>query len=228
MSEECPSCENEYKVLSTHWQRSKDCSEPELSDKQKQIVTGLAMGDGSVVVPNRNPSLHMKMINEEFLAWLDKELKWLSNGYTLTQTAEEAAKQNRESGFSENAKADNYNSKYTLRTKCSEQLFKWREWYSTGQKIFPEDLDMTPLTLKMWYCCDGSKESYNKLPHMSISCYNEEENFDKVYNYFSEINVEPVPHSSQRSFAIRFNQSDSKLLWDYMGEPPNGFEHKWP
>lgn len=191
-------------------------------------MTGIVMGDGAVVVPDKNPSLHVKMVNDEFLDWLDEELGWLSNGYTKVQTAEEAAQENRETGFSENASAENYQDKYTLRTKADEQLWQWRDWYSSGEKVYPDGLDLTPTTLKMWYVCDGCKENYNSEPHISITCLNEVERTKKLLSLFSDLPVEPVPHKSQKSFSLRFNQTDSIWLWGYMGDAPRGFEHKFP
>ena len=67
MKEVCPLCGGQYSQLATHWSRSKDCSVPDLSGWQREVITGLLMGDGSVVVPNKNPSLHVKMITEDFL-----------------------------------------------------------------------------------------------------------------------------------------------------------------
>jgi hypothetical protein len=228
MSEVCPLCGDKYSQLATHWSRSKDCSTPELSERQEEIITGLVMGDGSVVVANKNPSLHVKMITEEFLSWVDENLGWLSNGYTLTQTAKEAAKENRESGFSPNAVEENYSDKFTLRSKCVNHLWDWRDWYGKNGKKFPKELELTPTILKVWYCCDGSMETYNSKPHIAISCNNESDNIDYLLRLFGHIDVEPVPHESKRSFNLRFNQSDSIKLWEYMGEPLPGFEYKWP
>ena len=227
--EECNSCGNEYKNVTLHWVKS-DCEKPDLSDYQKELITGIVMGDGSVANPNTadNPTLRVKMINEEFLSWLDSELGWLSNGYTLTQTAEEAAEENRRSGFSPNARAENYHDKYTLRTKGIDELNRWRDWYGENGKVFPEDINPTETVMKMWYVCDGALEKYNKTPHISISANNERNNEDKIKSLFTEIGVSPVVNESTRSWSIRLSQEDSKKFFDYIGDPPDGFRRKWP
>lgn len=224
--EQCISCGSEYKNLALHWNRS-SCDYPELSQRQRDLVTGVVMGDGSVVNPNtaNNPTLHVKMINEEFLDWLDGELGWLSNGYTKVQTAEEAAKANRESGFSPNAKAENYHDKYVLRTKCLPVMSEWREWYSSGEKVFPSDIQLTPDVLKMWYVCDGYITDWNSI---DITANNEEGNCDKIRQLFDGLGVDPVFHKSQRSWSIRFSQNESRVLFNYMGSAPPGFGYKWP
>jgi len=227
MVENCPDCGKEYKNVSLHMRRS-GCSEPEINEHQSELITGLLMGDGSVVMPNDYPSLHLKMINKDFLSWVNNELGWISNGYTLTQTAEESAQSNRKSGFSPNAKKENYSDKYTLRTKSTEQLQPWRNWYSSGEKRYPESLSLQPTMLKMWYVCDGCMESYNSSPHISISCNNESDRLEYLRSLFDELGVEPTPHESQRSFSLRFSKSDSQKLFNYIGEAPDGFEHKWP
>jgi len=227
MVENCPDCGKEYKNVSLHMCKS-NCSEPEINKRQSKIITGLLMGDASVVVSSKSPVLHLKMINKDFLSWVDDEFGWLSNGYTLTQTAKEAAQSNRDSGFSPNAKEENYSDKYTLRTKTTEQLHSWRDWYSSGKKRYPDSLSLSPVTLKMWYVCDGCMESYNKRPHISISCNNESDRVGYLYSLFNGLGVDLTPHESQRSFSIRFSQKDSQKLFNYMGKPPQGFEHKWP
>lgn len=224
--EKCASCGSEYKNVALHWHRS-SCNYPDLSQYQKDLITGIVMGDGSVVNPNTadNPTLRVKMINEEFLNWLDGELGWLSNGYTKVQTAEEAAKENRESGFSPNAKAENYHDKYVLRSKCIPPMSKWRGWYSSGEKVFPDDIQLKPTVLKMWYVCDGNL-SYSDA--ITITANNEEGNREKIRQMFDDLGVDPAFYKSQRCWRVAFGQDESRVLFNYMGSSPDGFEYKWP
>ena len=68
------------------------------------------MGDGSV--PKTNDGSHglfrLPMVNKQFLEWFDHEMGILSTGVVLKKTAAELARNNRESGFSPDAKAENY------------------------------------------------------------------------------------------------------------------------
>ena len=85
---ECPECGDEYQTLGTHWYYN-ESHRPELTDYQKEVITGLMMGDGSL---NRqqgeNPRLVVGMITKEYLEELDEIFGCLSTGVRLKTTTE--------------------------------------------------------------------------------------------------------------------------------------------
>jgi len=148
---ECPECGEKYKQLGQHWTGS--CSAPQLTKQQYDIVVGLLMGDGNLRRNGKNPHIKIVMISPNYLEYLDEMFGCLGTGIRLTQTAAESAKRNRDSGFSPNAKEENYSDLYQWRTRSLPELHDFN-WYKTGKKVWPEDIELTPTVLKHLYCGD--------------------------------------------------------------------------
>lgn len=221
----CHSCGGEFKGVGQHWAKS-TCPYPEPTERQHEIITGVLMGDGYIYMNDgENPYLSVQMTNEEFLKWLYDELDPLSRYFKHEQTAKEKAEQNRRNGYSDDAREEDYNDVYGFSTRCLPALKKYAAWYETGQKRFPDDLELTPLVLKMWYVCDGTKYTQeNTRPVIEIGCTNERDRVEYVKGLFSSLDVSPRFDDS----VVRFRVDDSEKLWKYMGDSVPGFEYKWP
>jgi len=229
----CPECGNEYEALGMHWSRG-SCSAPELTERQKEIVVGLLMGDGSLNRSDKNPRVIVGMISPNYLEYLDETFGCLSTGVQLKKTAAESAKDCRDRGFRPNAKEENYSDVYIWRTRSLPELHDFN-WYKTGKKVWPEWIPMTPTVLKHWYVGDGSFNNKNGNHYIQIAMAKEIENTDKVDNYFKRMNL-PTPSNynirkrkdgGKKCDAV-FTQSASEELFEYMGEPLPDFEYKWP
>jgi hypothetical protein len=229
----CPECGNEYKKLGTHWSMG-SCSPPELTERQKEIVVGLLMGDGYLKRSNKNPYVRVKMISPNYLKYLDGVFGSLSTGVQLHKSAAELAKRNRDSGFRPNAKKENYSEQYIWKTRSLPELHEFN-WYKTGKKVWPEWIPMTATVLKHWYVGDGHFSNKNGHKNISIGMSNEVENTDKIDSYFERMNL-PTPSNyniqkrknGRKDCSAYFTRSASEELWEYMGEPLPDFEYKWP
>ena len=116
---------------------------------------------------------------------------------------------------------------YEFRTIALPDLFEFREWYSSGVKVFPKNLDLTPTTLKYWYVSDGWYCDTGTSNYIGIRCDKESGNEKKIISYFKEKDL-PVPTlDTNDRLQLRWTVSESKILWDYMGSPPPAFEYKW-
>jgi len=226
----CPECGDEYKGLGTHW-RYNESHRPTLTETQKEIAVGLLMGDGTI---NRG-RIECQMITEPYLTYLDEQFGCLGTGVRFYQTAAENARQNRKSGFSPDATAENYSDVYRWWSRCHPYFEDLRGWYSSGEKVWPEDITLTPTVLKHWYCGDGSWQNNAASNHITIGMANEIENTEKVDRYFERAGI-PSPsnysiyerkNGSKRCEA-RWTVDGSKKLWEYMGKPLPGFKYKWP
>jgi hypothetical protein len=113
----CPDCGGEFQVLAGHWSHN-NSHRPELTTEQKEITTGLLMGDGYINNAGKNYRLEIKTISENYLKYLDNIFGCLGSGVKLKQKAVEKAKKNRESGFDSNAKEENYSDIYIFSTRC--------------------------------------------------------------------------------------------------------------
>lgn len=228
----CPTCNNEYKRLGMHWAMKEECI-PTLTKHKKDIILGLLMSDGNIVQVNhsKNAYFMVSMITKEYLEYIDDKLSYLSNGVKLVTTAEESARQKRESGFRPNANKENYNDIYRITTKTHPYFTELRKWYSTGKKVWDYNIDLNPTVLKHLYCGDGTlhqKRSISIAAANEIDRQNEiTEKFKKASYPVSNFNISKRKNGS-KSMDILFNVKTSEKMFNDMGSPPPGFEYKWP
>jgi hypothetical protein len=230
----CPECGTEYDALGTHWRFNAD-HRPSLTDHQHEIVVGLLMGDGCLSRADKNPHLVVSMISPNYLEYLDDEFGIFGNGVSLIKTAAESAKSNRDSGFQPDADVKDYSDLYEWRSRALPELHQYADWYSSGEKVWPADIELTPTVLKHWYCGDGTYHNYYTDNYIKISMSNEADNTDKVEQIFENAGL-PAPNNwsiSERATGgvrcnARFTVDQSQELWEYMGDPLPDFAYKWP
>jgi len=236
MGDICQQCGNEYQRIGGHWSHpNSSCSHPNFTDHQREIITGVLMGDGSINTSNKNPRLEVEMISPNYLKYIANGFGILGGDVSLTKTAAESAKRNRDSGFSPNAKAENYSDLYRWRSLSHPELQEFAEWYSSGEKVWPADIQLTPTVLKHWYCGDGHWHNSCANNRIRIGMANEIDNTDKVDQVFRNVGL-PSPSNysiseregGSRNCVAEFTVEQSKELWEYMGEPLPDFEYKWP
>ncbi|QRD99675.1 laglidadg endonuclease [Halorubrum virus VOLN27B] len=164
------------------------------------------------------------MINRRFLEWLDVQFGVLTTGVTKIRTAEEQAENSRKTGFTTTVNDENYHDLYMCNTRSLPELQPYSEWYSSGKKVFPESIRLTPLTLKMWYVTDGSlTHRVGKRKPMQIGCSNESDRGDFLESLFEDTPISPRFDGKNLWFGV--DDTDTALEW--MGSPPPGFEYKW-
>jgi hypothetical protein len=231
MKTTCPQCGDGYQRLGQHWNFS-PTHRPAYTENQKEILTGLMMGDGTLQRRNEgNPRIKVKMITEEYLKHLDDVFGVLSSGVRFATSGEENAKRKQKNQHWPETKKENYNDLYEWhsRTHPSLEMF---DWYSSGKKVWPERIELTPTVLKHWFVGDGHYHRRDK--HLSISMNNEVDNQEKVSRFFANAEI-PKPDRYRVDVRENFTEcsafftvEDSKTLYEYMGDPLPGFQHKWP
>lgn len=162
--------------------------------------------------------LRTKMINKEFLDWLYNELGFFSSNLELYMSAYESYEDASKRFPNDVTTVENYSDIYEYRTIRHPYFTKLDEWYSSGKKRFPEDLELTPLIAKVWYVCDGS---YNN--RVCIYAKNESDRSNFLINLFDVADA----RWQSASNCIRFTRSGSDEILEWMGEPLPGFEYKW-
>jgi len=233
----CKQCGNEYKSLGQHWRMS-SCQYPIFTEIQWDILVGSIMGDGSVNIRERQkPSFQWFMTNENYLNYIDKIFGNITTGVRLAICSEEKAKRNRESGFHPEAQGKNYSDQYYVRTRGHKQLKELEGWYSSGKKVWPPDIELTPTVLKHWFVQDGTWKNDGSSNYIRIAAANEIENTNKINKMFKDSGL-PCPNNfdinrthntvSGVALNITFTVNQSKELWEYMGKPLPGFGYKWP
>lgn len=221
----CNGCGKKFKEIGSHW-RNSTCHMPEYTDKLHEITTGLVMSDACVRDRDSNPRVIVATNKKKYLQYLSEKFGQLCTNVRLKETGEKLAENARKSGFNENASGENYNDVYSLNIRNNPELNKYARWYDSGEKVWPEDITLTPTVLKHWFVGDGSKiQGKRGRPHISIQVTNEYENKEKITNYFKQLDIHP---SNYCQGAVLFSCDQSEELWDYMGEAPPGHNYKWP
>jgi len=220
----CPNCGSEYKNLSMHWYNSNSCKYPKLSNKQKEIITGVLMGDGTIANSGGNPRIDIVMINKNYLKYINKKLGVYGKGVYLKESAKKSAKLNKNRGFRKNAQEEDYSDVYRLASRSSPVFNRFEKWYDTGSKKFPKDISLTPTILKNWFVCDGTYSTHGGCNRIEITATNEINRFDNIVSMFKDIGFDARTSGN----TIYFSNSESQNVFNYMGNPLPGFERKWP
>lgn len=187
------------------------------------------MGDGTLCKNDKNARVKVSMTNKEYLNHLNSELNNICTEVRLEQSGEDV----REDLIQRRGSAGECKDVFVLRTRVNPELNDYREWYSSGKKVWDENLQLTPTTLKHWYCGDGNLATHNKTPYVRLAITNEWRNTDKVSSYFTNVGL-PEPRFETRHYdettvcSCEFTIEQSQELFEYMGEAPPGFEYKWP
>lgn len=189
------------------------------------------MGDGTL---NRQGTAHLacECVSPNYLEYVSQRFGPISNGFNLKNTSSESAERVRQSGFRPNADASNYQDLYRWRSCCHPEFEEMAKWYDTGNKVWPDNIKLTPTVLKHWYVGDGSLEVRGSHIEIRIGLSNEIDNKRKIVKMFNNVGL-PSPEfvdyqgNNGRVGMARFNVSESKELLKYMGEPLPDFEYKW-
>lgn len=194
----CPECNIHYERLGRHW--TGDC-QPTISPIVEDVIDGLVMGDASILSRDSTPYLqiNMKADSMPYLEHLDRGFGPLSAKVWCDDEAH-------------------------LRTHAHPAFKQWAEWYKTGHKVFPDNLELSPLTAKHWYAGDGGLVS----GHNQIQFYtrNERERLDWLAELFENKGFETRTENCKNTSA-RVILKDGKGALDWMGDPLPAFHHKW-
>lgn len=167
----------------------------------KEVIDGLVMGDASILSRDSTPYLqiNMKAGSMPYLEHLNRGFGPLSAKVWCDDEAH-------------------------LRTHAHPAFDKWAEWYKTGHKVFPENLELSPLTAKHWYAGDGGLVS----GHNQIQFYtrNERERLGWLAELFENKGFETRTENCKNTSA-RVILKDGKGALDWMGDPLPAFHHKW-
>lgn len=227
ISQNCHNCGNLYKRIGSHWAQS-SCNYPKVSSEIDEIISGLLMGDGCLTNRNGNPYLICQCVEEKYLEYLHHKFGELSSAPPkLHITGSELLERNGDH-FNINEGSE-YQDQYRWQTRANPNLKRYCDWYKEGEKVWPDNIDLTPTTLKHWYCGDGNYNNIGTNDYISIGVNNERGNKEKINNMFKKAGL-PEPNRwnvSDKKVEIVWNKVESMDLINYMGEPIDGYEYKW-
>jgi len=221
--ERCPYCGNWYKRIGSHWSQS-SCEHPPISDYKIELLKGMMLGDGSLNFSNKYPLFDIAMTNVTFLKWLQMELGWLSGTFSIQKTASEIAQNDCERDFNTDVDGSHYLDYYRFYTTTHAQFEQFGQWYDTGEIIFPENLSVSPLSLKIWYVSDGCLSwSTDSTCYVVFSSQNESDRPGEIICALEKYGF-TVGQSSEN---FRLSTSNTEDFFELIGDPVPGFEYKW-
>ena len=111
-----------------------------VTNRQKEILTGCLLGD-AYITKRGQIQIEQSVNQKEYLFWKKKELETIS--YKNISFVKR---------FDKRYQKENYSYRFWTR-----QFFQdWRiKFYPNREKIIPKDIQLTPLTLAVWYMDDG-------------------------------------------------------------------------
>ena len=220
---ECHQCGNIYKQVAQHWSIG-SCNWPLYTGKQWDILVGSVMGDGCVNHYGSgptNPCVEIYNTNYDYLKYISKQFPVMMDGVVLKETAEQSSQYDRDSGWNPGADSDDYHDYYRIRTSCDERLKRLGNWYSSGKKVFPDNIELTPTIARHWYCQDGSR-SHN-IRRVNIHSVNESERGKNIISIFESVGFEVYYESD----VIQFSVDESERFLEWISPAPDGMEYKW-
>lgn len=223
--EPCPNCDENMINMGQHW-KSDNCYYPELNQRQKDIIRGLIMSDATIQ-KRVNNNLLLHMTEEKFLNWVVNELSEICHDKypILYQNSEEARENTADSLGTDNmAKGTEYKTKYKILSRSHPFLNEFDNWYVPEKQYPINDLEVTPIMIKMWYVGDGTLTKHSSGKRATIACTNEVDRIEKVAELIREKGF-TVYTKSKGSIQVSSKDTPSFLNW--LGSPPTGFEYKW-
>jgi len=178
----------------------------------------MLMGDGHIRDDEYNPYLVIRMSNKRFLEWFDNQM----SVFTTTSGVREVnvTQHNRDYQRSRGRDVDDWNTEYLLQTRRLPELQEFADWYSAGDKRFPDDLQLNPTITKIWYCTDGGVNIDDG--YCTISSVNESDRPEYLISLFENIGFQ-----TRFSYKRIWLNAQSNDFLEYMGRAPPGFEYKW-
>lgn len=230
----CYDCGNMYGQLGAHWSRSNTCGYPELTDHQHSVITGMLMSDSWINTGGNNgwkANLETEMTIEPYLQYINEEVfPNIGTSVSLLRTAEEVCERSqRNTTVDGSENAEDYSDMYAWRTVGHPELSDYRSWYDSGEKQWPDGLELSPVAFKHLFVGDGSYHQGDE--YIKITTVNEMDNEEKVVSIFDRSgirinNFRYDPHSDKVD--IFLSKSESERMFELMGDPLPGFEYKWP
>jgi len=213
---ECHNCGQEFSRIALHWSTS-NCTYPNISDKQNEVLTGLMMGDGwAEDKDNGKARVRVAMINKQYISYLNSLFPIYGTG--VSQVTKD--------GF--NGPTD----MYQFSTMTAPAFSQYRNWYDEGTKSI-SDIQLTPTVAKHWYASDGSTEFDGGWSRAKLYCDVGLADKGAVIQMFEE-SGSPVPKWEEYKrengnpkgvLVFSSKQTDDFLNW--IGDPLPGFKYKW-
>jgi len=196
-----------------------------LTNELLEFLNGELLGDGHLYA-NMNKD---RMVSVKYIHGTKhkKYLEWLSKKFSKFGLDQSGIIYERISKL-----YDNYYKSYKYTTKSYVELIELKKmWYPNGKKVIPEDLKLTPITVRQWYIGDGCLVKPKKgNPWIQLSTdgylYND---VDILVDKLSKININATHRISNNRIAISTHSVEQ--FFKYIGDCPREIKdiygYKW-
>lgn len=165
-----------------------------LADFQNEIIIGSLLGDGHIrKLPCVNTSFSKSQCKKykQYIDWHNKMLKPYSSTISKIYSDEKliAVKGGL---IVERRKVKKYLAGYSYNTHQHPVFTDLRnKWYPNSKKIVPTDLKLTPLTIAIWFCDDGSNSFDHRYATIATQSFTVTE-AEFLCELLQEFNINPT------------------------------------
>lgn len=175
----------------------------ELSQRQKEILIGIILGDGHLEKNGRNVRLRVDhgLRQKEYLYWKYNEFKGLCRGKPRLV-------------IKKDSRTDKIYSWWHFSTSsnsCFDDLYK--TFYFAKRKIIPKnisDLLRSPLSLAVWYMDDGYKRNDCRALRISTDCFTFKKQISLKECLKKNFGIKTNIHKKGKTWNIYVPSSESK------------------
>lgn len=226
----CQECGETYKAIGQHWS-GKQCSHPQISNYQDDIIKGLMLGDGSLYRTTKNASMYVSSTNRDFLEWIDSEMGVMCTGNYNVVTEEDHLEYAEDHGSIQ--PNSQYKDVWTIKLRAHPYFNQYREWYGekNGRQVVMDvpEIEISPVMARVWYCSDGHMDfdEYGS-GHVIFTSENFGQHNERLMGSFTGRGFGGhIENHNVMDGRIVFNRSGTQKFLDWIGEPIDGFEYKW-
>lgn len=148
MSTNCPNCGNEYERIGQHFARGR-CDHPELSDRQRGVLTYLIFRGVEVRRDGANPRLGVFSTDETFIREMADALGWVANEPRVHESAGDAYERMAERRPSVNFERENFSDVWAVST-ISHPAFEDLSEPADVDRLAPATLRWVLETVGTW------------------------------------------------------------------------------
>lgn len=181
-----------------------------------ELIDGLLLGDGclSKTSKDKNARYEHSCKCKEYIEFIKTEL--LKHGIDFSNKIYE--------------KPNGYNTgiTYQMCSRVNEFLtMQYNRWYSNGKKIVPQDIAISPISLKHWYIGDGCLDSdKGYLRQIAIAAHSF--TYDEREFLVEKLSSIGIDSSNRKNGLICIKKKSIDGFLKYIGQcPVMCYQYKW-
>ncbi len=180
--------------------RSTDNTEGSLTEVQKQILIGVLLGDGAMrKKTNALLEINHSYVQKDYVDWLYQKL----SNFILTPPKQRKGNGNRLA--------------YRFTTRSLPIFTKYYDlFFKNKHKIIPEQFDLSPLSIAIWYMDDGSCCKNNV--YLNTQQFSLKEQEELIKHLYQKYKIKASLNKDKKYFRIRIKK-ESVLLFISMVDP---------